>query len=107
LIFDPKAASTSPRKPCHELDMRRVAELVDRRDAVAAIAAIDQESRVAGEGRGIAGHRDDDGHCACRELLGLRQRALPRRIEHDGIMVAQFLRDEWPAEKVARQPSLA
>jgi len=35
--------------------MRRVAELVDWRDAFAAIAAVDQESGIAGKGRGIRG----------------------------------------------------
>ena len=38
--------------------MRRVAELIDRRDAFEPVAAVDQEPRVAGEGRGIAGDRD-------------------------------------------------
>ena len=36
-----------------------------------------------------------------RELAGLRLRALARRIEHDGVEVAQLLRHQRAAEQVA------
>jgi hypothetical protein len=78
-------------EPRHQLDMRRVAKLVDRRDALDAIAAIDQEPGVADEGRHVAGHRDHGADLARGELNRLRLRALPRRIEHDRVEVAQFL----------------
>ena len=89
-------------EPRHQLDMRRVAELIDRRHALEPVAAIDQDPRVARECRGIARHRDHDRHLARRELLRLRLRALPRRIEHHGVEVAQFLRHQRAAEQVAR-----
>ena len=49
-------------EPRHDLHMRRIAELVDRRDARQPVAAVDQDAGVAREGRGIARHRDHDRH---------------------------------------------
>ena len=41
--------------------MRRMPELVDGGDALDFVAALDQDARIAGKGRDIAGHRDHDG----------------------------------------------
>src|ERR1700739_3216226 len=81
--------------------MRRMTKLIDGRDALDAKAAVDQCPRVAREGRGVAGYSDHDRDFARRELLDLRLRALPRRVEHDGVVVAQFLRHQRTAEQVA------
>ena len=51
LSLCPPSLSLEPR---HQLDMRGVAELVDRRHAFDAIAAVDQNSRVARECRDVA-----------------------------------------------------
>src|SRR5438046_1144356 len=71
------------RKPGHQLDMRGVAELVDRRDAFDPVAAVDQYPCIAREGRDVAGDGDHGRYLACRQLRGLRLRTLARRIEHD------------------------
>src|ERR1700754_4602058 len=92
----------SANEPRHEFDMRRVAELIDRGDGFEHVAAVDEYPRVAGEGRGIAGHRDDDADLAGGELLRLGLRALSWGIEHDGVEVAQLLRHQRTAEQVAR-----
>ena len=52
---------TSPLERRHHLDLGREQELVDRQDARQPVAAIDQDARVAGKRRRIAGHRDDFG----------------------------------------------
>ncbi len=90
------------RKPRHQLDMRGMTELIDRRHALQPVAAVDQDTRVAGEGCGIARDRNHHADLACRELKALRLRALARRIEHDRIVVAQFLRHQRTPEQVAR-----
>src|SRR3954451_14990983 len=77
-------------EPCHQFDVRRVTKLIDRRHALDAIAAIDQNARISGERRGIARDRHHDRDFAGGESLYLRLRALPRRIEYHGIVVAQF-----------------
>ena len=66
------------------------------------VTAVDQDICIAREGRDIAGHRDHHRNLARRQLLDLRLRALPRRIEHDGIVVAQFLRHQRTPEQIAR-----
>src|ERR1700748_2331744 len=81
--------------------MWRMTKLVDRRDALDAKAAVDQRPRVAREGGGVAGNRDHDSDLARRELLDLRLRALPRWVEHHGVVVAQFLRHQRTAEQIA------
>ncbi len=90
--------SLLPRKSRHQFDMRRVAELVDRRDTADLVAAVDQAPRIAGKRRDIAGHRDHDRDLAGGKLFHLCLRALPWRIEHDGIVVAQFLRHQRAVE---------
>ena len=58
-----------PRKPRDQLDVRGMAELIDRGDAFDMKSALDQDPRVAGEGRGVAGHRDHGCDLAGGELL--------------------------------------
>src|ERR1700744_6011383 len=87
-------ANLLPRKPRHQFDMRAVTKLIDRRDAFDDKAAVDQGPRVAGKGRGVAGHRDHGRDLAGRELFDLRLRALPRRVEHHRIELAQFRRHQ-------------
>ena len=89
-------------EPRHQFYMRGVAELVDRGDAIEGIAACDQDARIAHECRHIARYRNDDGYLAGGQLVRLRLRALPRRIEHHGVIVAQFRRHQRPPEQVAR-----
>src|SRR5271154_3460418 len=79
----------SPPEPRHQLDMRRVTELVDRRHRLDPVAAIDENPCIARERRDVAGDRDHHGDLACRELKALRLRALPRRVEYDSVVVAQ------------------
>src|SRR5260370_33740280 len=97
-----KGGSTLQHKPRHQLDMRGVAELIDRRDALYFIAAIDQNSRVACKGGDVARYRDHHWNLAGGELLGLRLRALPRRIEHHGFVVAQLLPPQRTPQQVTR-----
>ena len=82
--------------------MRRMPELIDGRDALDFVTALDQDARVAGKGRDIAGYGDHERHFARRKPSGLRLRALPRRIEYDRIEIPQFFRDQWTAKQVAR-----
>ena len=89
-------------QPRDDLDMGRMAELVDRRDRGEPIAAVDQHARVARKRRRIARHRDHERHGAVGELARLRLRALTRRIEHHGVEALELLRDQRPAEQVAR-----
>lgn len=79
-----------------------MAELVHRHHVLDLVTTIDQEPRIAGEGRGVAGHGDHHRHLARGELQGLRLRALTRGIEHHGVEVAQLLRHQRAAEQVAR-----
>ena len=65
--------------------MRRKAELVKRRDGLEAKPAVDQEARVAGEGRRVAGDRDDERQRARGEFARLRLRPGARRIEQDAV----------------------
>ncbi len=46
--------NVSPLKLRHQFDMRRIAELIDRRDAHELVAAIDQNTGVMGESRHVA-----------------------------------------------------
>src|SRR5712691_990346 len=54
-IFPPIRINTrSWASKCrHQLDMRRIEELVDRRHAREPVAAVDQDAGVAREGRGV------------------------------------------------------
>ena len=81
-----------PFEARHDLDMGGMAELVDRRDRVEPIAAVDQDAGVAREGRRIARHRDDDGNGALGKLARLRLGALARRIEHHRVEALEFRR---------------
>ena len=78
-----------------------VAELVDRRDYFQLITALDQDLCVTRKGCGIARDRDNQGHRALGKLLRLRLRALPRRIEDDGIEATQLGRYQRPSEEIA------
>ena len=48
------ATSVSPPKPRHQFNMRRVAELIDRRHALDLESSVDQDAGVAGEGHRVA-----------------------------------------------------
>src|ERR1051326_7766819 len=89
-----------PHEPRDDLDVRRVAELVDRGDLIEPVAALDENARVAREGRGVARHRDDERHLRTGEPLRLRERALARRIEHDGVERLEFRLPQMPAKKI-------
>jgi len=81
--------------------VRRIAELVDRRDARQAIAAIDEYSGVADERRRIARDGDHQRDAACGERLRLRLSALARRIEHNAVVASQLTGQERAAEQIA------
>src|SRR5581483_3181006 len=100
--LSPATTAGLARKPRHQLHMRRVAELVDGRYGLEPVATIDQQAGVASEGGGVAGDSDDNRNLACSEFLGLRLRALARRVEHHAIELAQLLRQQGAAEQVAR-----
>ena len=61
--------------------MRGMAELVDRRDAIDAIAAVDEDAQVAREGRRIAGDGDDPPNPGLRQRSGLCLGARARWVE--------------------------
>src|SRR5262245_34285461 len=77
-----------------------ITKLIDRRDMVDRVAAIDQRSCVTREGGCIAGHSDHERHRAFNKLSGLCLGALTRRVEHDGIENIEFACHEWTPEKV-------
>ena len=80
-------------------------ELVDRRELLQREPAIDQDPRIAGKGRGIAGHGDDDRDPARRELNRLRLRlTFDFPAQSDGPhaeYLATLLDDDYP---VIEQP---
>src|SRR4051794_983097 len=84
-----------------DLDVRGVAELIDRRDCGQPVAAADKFTRVAGECRRIAGYGDDERDAAGSEFARLRQGALARRIEDDGVETLKLGDDERPPEQIA------
>ena len=71
--------------------MNRIAELVERRHLQEAVAAVEQDARVARKRGGIAGYGDDRRSCAARKHARLRLRALPGRIEDHGIERVELL----------------
>ncbi len=81
--------------------MRRVAELIHRRDAVELKAAVEKDARIAGEGGWIARRSHHLSDLARGELLRLALRTLSRRIEHDAVNVPQFLRHQRTAKQIA------
>ena len=62
------------------LDMQREEELIDRRDARDAVAAIDQDAEVAGKRAWIAGRGDDLRYFRLGECPDLRRGAGAPRI---------------------------
>ena len=82
-------------------DMRREQELVDRRDAGDAVAAIDQDAEIAGERAGIAGDGHEHRHVRLGKRRGLRRGAGARRIEHHRVVGFELLHAERRAEQVA------
>src|SRR5262245_2002272 len=74
---DGLAGPVRPPQQRDQLDMRRITELVDRRHLHEPVAAIDENTRVAREGRGIARHGNDDRNCRGGERIRLCLRALP------------------------------
>ncbi len=95
--FMSRTAARLARQLRHDLDMRREQELVDRNDAGNAVAAIDQDTEVAGERAGIAGDRHELGNARLGEGLGLRCSACARRVEHHRVIALQLLgpSGEW------------
>src|SRR5205823_7579536 len=61
-MTSPNVASEriSPREPRDDFHVRRVAELADRRDRFEPVAPVEENARVAGERRGIAGNGDHE-----------------------------------------------
>ena len=97
--------------------MWRMPELIDRRNPLQRIAAIDEQFRVAREGLRIARDADDERNVRCGEFLRLRFGAGARRIEDDSVeggefgalqrapkQVARFCRDAFQAMRVPRGP---
>ncbi len=68
-----------------QLEMRRPEELVDGRHLFQFVAGIDENARVAREGRGIARDADDGLDAALREMGCLFAGPFARRIEDDGV----------------------
>ncbi len=83
--------------------MMRPGELVDHLDAVEAIAAIDEDARVAREGRGIAGNADQHRRLGGGECLRLFRGAGARRIEDDGVVAIGFLAPQRLAIEIAAE----
>src|SRR5215467_2644152 len=81
--------------------MGRITELVDRCYFAEAVAAVDQDFRIARESGGIARHRDNDRDAAFGKLPRLRLGALARWIEHDRFEAVDLLGDERTAKQVA------
>src|SRR5580693_1464830 len=103
-VADKRSAPTELRlfrEARYNLDVRRIAELIDRRHRREPITAVDQKARVAGERRRIARHGNDDGDVALRKRARLRLRALARRIEQHRIEAIELFHHEWPAEQIA------
>src|SRR5688500_1182553 len=84
-----------------KLDMGRPAELPDRFDPIQTPAAVDQGSRVAREGGGIARHIGDPPGIRARQLGRLLLRARSRRVEDDRLEPVELLRLERAPEQVA------
>jgi hypothetical protein len=81
--------------------MGRIKKLIDRADAHEAVAAVDQDTGIPRQCRGIAGDRDDRRCGASRKRTRLRLGALPGRIEHDGIERLELIWAQGAAKKVA------
>ncbi len=82
--------------------MRGKAELVKRRDGLQAKAALDEQTRVAREGRRVARDGDDERQGARGEFARLRLRPGARRIEQGAVERGQLFGHEWSAEQVPR-----
>ena len=83
--------------------MRRRAELVKRRDRLDAEPAVDEDPRVAREGRRIAGDGDDEPQRARREFARLRLRARARGIEQDPVEGRELVGAQRPLKEIARR----
>ena len=81
--------------------MRRPEELVDRRHALHAVAAGDEDREVARQRAGVAGDGDDIGNVGARDLLRLVLGAGARRIEDEPVEGLELLEGQRPAEQVA------
>ena len=85
------AIDASALEPTDDLDMRCVAELIDRRDAREPVAAVDQNARRrAQRSRDCTRPRPRSGTLLC-ELARLRLGALARRVEHHRVEALEFL----------------
>src|SRR6516225_11319285 len=84
----------------YDLNMRRIAVLIDWSDRQQPIAAIDQVTNIACECAGIARHGDDDRHAAACDLTRLRLSALARRIKYHGIEAIKLRCAQWRLEQI-------
>ena len=78
------------------------AKLVKRGDELDLKAAVDEDARIAGEGRRIARDGDDERQGGSGERARLFERAGARRIDERGVEGGEFVGSQGTAEKVAR-----
>ena len=78
------------------------AELVKRRNLIDAEAALDEDARVAGERRRVAGDGDDERQGARGDLMRLRLRARARRIDEGAVERRQLFGSQRAPEEIAR-----
>ena len=78
------------------------AELVKRGHGLDLKTAVDENTRVAGEGRRIARDRDDERQSRGGERARLLERAGARRVDERRVEGREFFGAQWTAEKVAR-----
>src|ERR1700691_2942628 len=82
--------------------MGRKAELVKRRRRLDPKAAVDENARVAGEGRGIAGDRHNQRQSGCGKRARLLERARARWIDKRRVESSELVGSQRTAEKIAR-----
>ena len=82
--------------------MGRKLELVNGGDDLEAKPALDQDSRVASEGRDVAGDGDGKRQAARRNFARLRFRPGARRVEQHAVETRELARGKRPAEEIAR-----
>src|SRR5262249_56871093 len=102
----------------HQFEVRGPYELVDRHDALQTKPAGDQLRRIAGKGRGVAGHGNDRGNRRLCECFSLVKGAGARRVDYRGGIRSERLGrqriagevtslggDAWPAGRGAGERS--
>jgi len=78
------------------------AELVKRRHRLDPKAAVDENARVAGEGRRVAGDRRDERQRRGGERARLLERPGARRIDKRRVERSEIAGSQRTAEKIAR-----